>query len=89
MTRKNLSSPLIPPSPEREHILEIAPLTVHLVNELNIRRVSVRAVGYIFHKQLLLTIRQEISGLCERVPTGEVVAVIEVVVYRNAVRELC
>ena len=62
MGRKYLSSPLIPPSPEREGILEIALLKVHLVDELNIRRMGVRAIGYIFHQQLLLTIRQEVSG---------------------------
>ena len=89
MGRKYLSSPLIPSSPDRERILEIALLQVHLVDELNIRRMSVRAIGYIFHQQLLLTIRQEVSGLRERVTTGEVVAVIEVVVYRSAVGELC
>ena len=63
MGGKNISSPLIPPSPERERILEIALLKVHLVDELYIRRMSVRAIGYIFHQQLLHTIRQEVSSL--------------------------
>ena len=88
MGRKNISSSLIPPSPERKRILEIPLLKVHLVDELNICRMSVCAIGYIFHQQLLLTIRQEVSGLRERVPTGEVVAVIEIIVYRSAVGEL-
>ena len=63
MGGKNISSPLIPPSPERERILEIALLKVYLVDELYIRRMSVRAIDYIFHQQLLHTIRQEVSSL--------------------------